>query len=99
VSEPVVTAIETLPFPLPEAGETDSQAAVSLADHVSVPPPLLLMVMDCGAGLPLPCCAAKDRFAGENPMAGGTGAVVIANATGTVTEFVEPAALTVSKAV
>jgi hypothetical protein len=32
------------PFPEPVAGETESQAALSVADHVSVPPPVLLIV-------------------------------------------------------
>lgn len=84
VSDPVVTVAVVVPFPVPEAGLTVSQAAVSLADQMSVPPPVLLIVSDWGTGLPPPCWTVKDRLVGFVPIAGGTGAVVTVNVTGTV---------------
>ncbi len=36
-------------------------------------------------GLPPPCWAVKDRLVGLAPIAGGTGAAVTVNVTGTVT--------------
>ena len=85
VRDPVVTVAVTVPFPVPEAGLTVSQLALSLADQVSVPPPVLLIVSDWDAGLPPPCWAVKDRLVGLVPIAGGTGAAVTVNVTGTVT--------------
>jgi hypothetical protein len=41
---PVVALNVTVPFPVPEAGVSVNQAAFSLADQLSVPPPVLLMV-------------------------------------------------------
>ena len=76
----------TAPLPVPEGGLTVNQAALSLADQVSVPPPVLLMLRVWAMGLPPPCWAVKDRLVGLAPMAGGTGAVVTVNVTGTVTE-------------
>jgi hypothetical protein len=43
VREPVVAVRVTTPVPVPEAGVSVSQVALSLADQVNVPPPLLLM--------------------------------------------------------
>ena len=72
VSDPVVTVAVAVPFPAPEAGLTVSQAASSLADQVSVPPPVLLIVSDWGTGLPPPCWTVKDRLVGLVPIAGLT---------------------------
>ncbi|HEU4683884.1 MAG TPA: hypothetical protein VFS39_05215 [Nitrospira sp.] len=49
-----------------------SQAALSLTDHVSVPPPVLLMLRDCAGGSVPPCTAEKEKLAGLTPIAGGT---------------------------
>jgi hypothetical protein len=43
VSDPVAAATVMVPFPVPEAGVSVSQAALSVADHASVPPPVLLI--------------------------------------------------------
>jgi hypothetical protein len=91
-SELVDTVAVTPPLPVPDAGESVSQAALSVTDHASVPPPVLLILTVCEAGLPPPCCAEKERFVGLTPMAGGAGAVVTVKLTGTVT-VVAPGAL------
>jgi hypothetical protein len=44
VRVPVVTFKVTAPFPVPEAGKTASQAALSLALQLKVPPPVLVML-------------------------------------------------------
>ena len=85
VSAPVVTLTVTTPLPVPEAGLTASQGALSLADQVRVPPPVLLRLRVWVAGLLAPCWAVKERLVGLAPMAGGTGAAVTVNVTGTVT--------------
>ena len=72
-----------------------SQAALSLALHVKVPPPVLLILRVWTVGLLPPCWAVKERLVGLAPMAGGTGAFVTVNVTGTVTEEA-PGALTVT---
>ena len=82
----MVTLSVTAPFPIPEAGLSLNQAALSLAVQLSVPLPVLLMLKVWVAGLAPPCVAVKERFVGLAPMAGGTGAVVTVNVTGTVTE-------------
>jgi hypothetical protein len=72
--EPVTAETVTVPLPLPEVGDRVSQAALSLADHVNVPPPVLLMLRVWAAGL-LPCWAVKDKFTGLALMTGdGLGA-------------------------
>jgi hypothetical protein len=71
---PVVAVSVTAPFPVPEAGLSVSQAALSLADQLSVPPPVLLMRTVWVAGLAPAWVAAKERLVGLAPMAGGTGA-------------------------
>jgi hypothetical protein len=73
-------------LPEPAAGLTANQAALSLAAQVKVPPPVLLIETVWLAGLPLPCWAVNDKLVGLKPMAGGTGAGVTVNDTGTVTE-------------
>ena len=40
----VVTLAVTAPLPVPEAGLSDNQVALSLALQLKVPPPVLLMV-------------------------------------------------------
>ena len=71
---PVVAVRVTAPLPVPEAGETVNHAALSLADQVSVPPPVLLTLRVWVAGLAPPCVAAKEKLVGLAPRAGGTGA-------------------------
>jgi hypothetical protein len=71
---PVVAVSVTAPLPVPEAGLSVNQAALSLADQLSVPLPVLLMVTVWVAGLVPPWVAAKERLVGLAPMAGGTGA-------------------------
>ena len=75
----------TLPLPVPPAGESVNQGALSLAVQVRVPPPVLLMLRVCGAGLAPPWVAVKESAVGLAPMAGGTGAAVTVKVTGTVT--------------
>jgi hypothetical protein len=69
---PVATLADTAPLPVPEAGLRDNQVALSLALQLKVPPPVLLMVRVCAAGLPPPCWAVKDRLVGLVPIAGLT---------------------------
>ena len=83
------------PFPVPVDGDRLNHAALSLADQVSVPPPVLLTFKVWTAGLLPPCWALNDRLVGLIPIAGGTGAAVTVNVTGTVTGAA-PAALTVT---
>ncbi|MCX5728040.1 MAG: hypothetical protein NTZ28_04240 [Nitrospirae bacterium] len=71
VKVPVLTVSATAPFPVPEAGLSLNQAALSLAVQLSVPPPVLLMLTVWVAGLAPPCLAAKERLVGLAPMAGG----------------------------
>lgn len=54
-SEPRTGAMVTVPVPVPEAGETVSQPALSLVVQVSVPPPVLRMLNCRAAGLLPPC--------------------------------------------
>ena len=70
-------------MPVPPVVESVSQEAGSLAVHVRVPPPVLLMARVCVAGLLPPCVAVKERLMGLAPMAGGTGAAVTVKETGT----------------
>lgn len=79
----MVTVSVTAPLPMPEVGFTVSQAALSLTDQVSVPPPVLLMVRVWADGLAPPCVAAKEKFVGLAPIAGGIEAAVTVNVTGT----------------
>ena len=65
---PVATIRVTVPFPVPDAGESVSQAALSMAVQLSVLPPALLMLKVCAVGLPLPCWAVKDRLVGLAPL-------------------------------
>ena len=92
--DPVVAVIAMVPLFEPDEGLTASQLTFSLAFHASVPPPVLLMLTVWAAGLPAPCVAVNERLVGLTPIAGGTGAAVIVNVTGTVT-VVAPVALSV----
>jgi hypothetical protein len=83
---PVATVRVTVPFPVPDAGESVNHAALSLAVQLSVPPPALLILKVCAVGLLPPCWAVKDRLVGLVLIVGGTGAGVTVNVTGTVTE-------------
>jgi hypothetical protein len=69
---PVATVRVTAPFPVPDAGESVSQAALLMAVQLSVPPPVLLMLKVCAVGLPPPCWAVKARLVGLAPIAGLT---------------------------
>ena len=69
---PVAALAVTVPLPVPEAGPTVNQAALSLADQVSVPPPVLLMLSVWAAGFPPPCWAVKEKLVGLAPIAGLT---------------------------
>ena len=91
-SVPVATVTVTVLFPVPDAGLSVSQAALSPAVQLKVPPPVLLTLKAWLAGLPPPCCAVKVRLVGLAPMAGGTGAAVTVKVTGTETVVV-PVAL------
>jgi len=62
---------------------------------VRVPPPVLLIVRVCGAGFAPPWVAVKESAVGLAPMAGGTGAAVMVNVRGIVTEEV-PVALSIT---
>jgi len=44
VRDPVAAVRVTKPVPVPEAGLSVNHAALSLADQVKVPPPVLLIV-------------------------------------------------------
>ena len=81
-------------MPVPPVVERVNQVWLSVIDHVRVPPPVLLMLSVCGAGLLPPCVAVKAKLVGLAPMAGGTGAAVTVKETGTVT-VVAPGALRV----
>jgi len=69
---------------------------LGLALQFKVPPPVLLIFRVLAMGLPPPCWAVKDRLIGLAPIAGGTGAAVTVNVTGTVT-VVAPVAESVIK--
>lgn len=103
---PVVTARVTAPLPEPEAGDRVNHAALSLADQVSVPPPVLLMLSVWAAGLVPPCVAVKERLVGFAPIAGLTesigaegGAINCANSgiSAANLRIVRPPALTLSE--
>ena len=74
-----------VPLPVPLVVESVSQPAVSLAVQVRVPPPVLLMLRVCVAGLLPPWVAVNEKLVGLAPIAGGTGAAVTVKETGTVT--------------
>ena len=72
-SVPVATVRVTAAFPVPDTRESVNHGAlVTLADQLRVPPPVLLIVRACVAGLPPPCWAVKERLVGLAPMAGLT---------------------------
>lgn len=81
---PVVAVSVMAPLPLPDVAESVNHGMFSLADHARVPPPVLLMLRVCGAGLLPPWVAVNEKLVGLAPMAGGTGAAVTVNVTGTV---------------
>ena len=66
----MATVRVTVPLPVPDAGESVNQAALSLADQAKVPPPVLLMLSVCAAGFVPPCCAVNDKLAELTPMDG-----------------------------
>ncbi len=62
----------TAPLPVPEAGLSVNQAALSLALQLKVPPPVLLIIKVCAVGLLPPCWAVNDRLVGLVPIVGLT---------------------------
>jgi hypothetical protein len=88
----VFTVAVTMPLPEPVAGLSVSQEALSLAFHVSVPPPVLLIPIDWAPGLLPPCVALNERLVGLAPMDGGTGAADTVKETGIVLGVVPVAA-------
>ena len=54
------------------AGGEGQPACFSLAVQVKVPPPVLLILRVCAAGLPPPWVAVNESVVGLAPMAGGT---------------------------
>src|SRR6185312_13919325 len=63
-----------VPAPLPLAGETASQLALSEAVQLSVPPPALDTLSVLAAGLAPSCVPLNDRLAGLTARVGGDGA-------------------------
>ena len=59
-----------VPLPVPEFGLVVSQAAVSLAVQVNVPPPMLLILNATLAGLLPPCWAENEKLRGLVPIDG-----------------------------
>jgi hypothetical protein len=85
---PITTLTDTVPLPLPVAGEMFNQLALLLAVQLRVPP-LLITLRFCAEGLPFPCCAVKDKLAGLAPIVGFCGGGVGLVADG-VTNWVKP---------
>ena len=86
---PVVACKVTVPFPLPEPALKVNQPVFSLARQFKVPPPVLLMLSVCVAGLLPPSIAVNARLVGLAAMA-GTGAAVTVKVTGTMSGVVAP---------
>ncbi len=63
-SPAVLTVAMMVPLPEPEAGLRVSQAALSLAVQVKVPPSVFAMLMSCAAGLVPPAVPEKLRLVG-----------------------------------
>ena len=82
---PVVACNVIVPLPVPEPVVRANQPMVSVALQVKVPPPVLLILSVCAAGLLPPWIAENARLVGLAPMAGGTGAAVTVKETGIVT--------------
>jgi hypothetical protein len=95
VREPVTAVRVTVRDPVPEAELSVNHVALSLADQVKVPPPVLLIVSAWVAGLLPPCWAVNEKLPGLAPMAG---AAVMVKVTGIET-LVAPVALIVMAAV
>src|SRR5689334_11431739 len=70
MSPALSTPTETVPAPVPPAGETVSQLASSLTVHASVPPLPLLMASDLAAGVGPPTDAENARLVGLTTSAG-----------------------------
>jgi hypothetical protein len=80
----------TVPLPVLPVVESVSQVWLSVIDHVRVPPPVLLMLSACVAGLLPPCVAVKDRLLGLAPIAGLTGTTGADGAEGGVISCANP---------
>jgi hypothetical protein len=97
---PVTLAVTTSePGPVPEAGETESHAAVLDAFQLKVPVPVLLMLTVCADGLVPPWLAEKFRLVGARPMVGISGAVSVRVAITVCGVLVAPVAAMVKGAV
>jgi hypothetical protein len=91
----VLTLTVRDPFPVPDDGLTLSQAAFSVALQLSVPEPVLVMVIVWLAGFVPPWTPVNDKFVVLKPMV-GVGAAVTVSVTETVCGvFVAPVALIV----
>ena len=87
-----------VPVPVPDVGLRLSQVTVSLAVHVRVPPPVLLIVTDWLTVVLLFCCAVSETLRGLAPMAGGIALTV--RVTGMVCGVLEaPVAVSMTDAV
>jgi hypothetical protein len=75
---------------VPDAELSDNQGVLLLALQLKVPPPVLLMLNVCALGLPLPCCAVKDRLVGLAPIPGLTGTTGADGAEGGVISCANP---------
>ena len=82
---PVVACTVIVPLPVPEPVARVNQPIFSLALQFKVPPPVLLMLSVCAAGLLPPWIAVNARLVGLAPRASGTGAAVTVKETGIVT--------------
>jgi hypothetical protein len=93
-SPAVFTEAVAVPVPEPEAGLIVSQGASSLADQVSIPPPVFAMLIVLAAGFTPPAVPVKARLIGLSPIAGVVLPEVTVRVTGT--DFaVAPVAATV----
>src|SRR5579883_1521641 len=89
----------SVPLFVPLAGETLSQLWLLDAVQLSVPPPLLLTVAVCEAGLPLPAVPLKLRAAVETESTGeGAGAPTVRPTVIVWEPLLAPGALTVTVA-
>ena len=91
-SEPTAGCTGMLPAPLPEVVESESHDCALAAVHVSVPPPVLAIAIDCAAGLLPPAVAVKDRVDGVTLSAGAAATVRVTPTV--VGDPVAPAAVT-----
>ena len=72
----------TVPLSVPDTGLRVNQAALPLAAHPKVPPPVLVTVKVFVAGFVPPAVPAKPRLVVLSPIAGGEEAAVSARVIG-----------------